>query len=152
MKDDMLLYKHSARCPAAIQLFLDCNPHYWCFTPMPQQDAQRENQGYELPTSIPADPSSLSVTSAQTRSDHEAGCCMTDLPPFPSNQYTFSTGQCAQQFRYFKMKQDYHLPNGNLDLYNAVIIAVCKLTHPLSLLIDERMIVSFFFLLLSSTR
>ncbi len=126
VKDDMLLYKHSARCPAAIQLFLDCNPQYWSFIPMLQNEAQDDNQFYQLPNSIPMDPSSLFITSADLRSDNEAGCCMTDLPPLPSNKYTFSTRQCAQQFLYFKNKQDYRWPNFNLDLYNATILAVCK--------------------------
>ncbi len=63
----MLLYKHSARYPAAIQLFLDFNPQYWSFIPMLEREAQNNNQFYELPGSIPADPSSLLLTSARTR-------------------------------------------------------------------------------------
>lgn len=123
----MLLYKHSARCPTAMQLFLNCNPQYWSFVPMLEQEAQKDNQSYQLPHSVPHDPSSLLITSSNIRSDHEAGCCMTNLPPLPSNKYTFSTRQCAQQFQYFKTKQDYYIPNYNLNLYNAKIIAVCKL-------------------------
>lgn len=34
MADQMLLYKHSTRCPSAIQMFLDCNPQYWKFVPV----------------------------------------------------------------------------------------------------------------------
>lgn len=32
--DHRSLYEHSARCPTALQLFLDYNPKYWCFVPM----------------------------------------------------------------------------------------------------------------------
>lgn len=122
----MLLYRHSARCPAAMQLFLDCNPHYWSFVPMLQQDAQQENRYYSLPASIPIDPTSSVSSSVHLRSDHDAGSCMTDLPPLPSNEYTFSSRQCVEQFQYFQNKRDYRWPNFNLDLYNAKIIAVCK--------------------------
>ena len=122
----MLLYKHSARCPKAIQMFLDLNPRYWPLIPMPIREAQQENQSYVLPPSIPEDPTSHVITSIHTRSDHITGSCMVDLPPFPSNQYTFSTRQCAEQFRFFKTKEDLQMPNYNLDLYNATIVAVCK--------------------------
>ncbi len=126
----MLLYKHSARCPYAIQIFLDCNPHYWPFIPMPIYEAQQENQFYHhdhFPTTIPHDPTSHVVTSSRTRSDHDTGCCMVALPPpFPSDQYTFSLRQSIEQFQFFQTKQDYRLPNLNLDLYDATIIAVCK--------------------------
>ena len=125
----MLLYKHSARCPAAMQLFLDCNSQYWPFIPMLEQDAQKDNQLYQLPPSIPPDPSSPLMTSSHTRTDHEAGCSMTNLPPLPSRQYTFSTRQSAQQFLYFKNRQDYYWPNFNLNLYRAAIIALCKYSY-----------------------
>ena len=39
----MLLYKHSARCSSVIQIFLDCNPHYWCFVPMLKTEEQTQN-------------------------------------------------------------------------------------------------------------
>ncbi|CAF1403722.1 unnamed protein product [Adineta steineri] len=38
--DTMLIYKHSIRCPSAIQLFLDCNPQYWHFVPMLKVEIQ----------------------------------------------------------------------------------------------------------------
>ena len=122
----MLLYKHFARCPTAIQLFLDCNPHYWSFVPMLKQDAQQENHSYRRPSSIPIDPTSTTNANRHIRSDHETGLCMTDLPPLPSNDYTFSNRQCVEQFQYFQNKRDYQWPNFHLDLYNAKIIAVCK--------------------------
>lgn len=126
----MLLYKHSARCPHAIQMFLDCNPQYWPLIPMSIHEAQQENQFYHedhFPNTVPHDPISHVVTSNMTRSDHDTAYCMTALPPFPSDQYTFSLRQCVAQFQFFQTKQDYHMPNADLDLYDATIIAVCKL-------------------------
>jgi hypothetical protein len=122
----MLLYKHSARCPSAIQMFLDCNPRYWRFVPMTKDEAQSQNESYILPDSIPIDPTSHVVPNEYTRSDFEVGNCMNNLPLLPSENYTFSTRQCGKQFQAFKDKRDLLMPNFDLDLYNATIIAVCK--------------------------
>lgn len=126
VKDGMLLYRHSARCSVAMQWFLDCNPHYWPFVPITKEQARIDNESYVLPSSIPTDPTSTNITAPYIRSDLEAGTCLTDLPPFSSNDYTFSTRQCAEQFQIFKNERNLLLPNNDLDLYNATIIAVCK--------------------------
>ncbi|CAF1575645.1 unnamed protein product, partial [Adineta steineri] len=46
MIDKMRLYQHSARCPTALRLFLDCNPNYWCFIPMVKHEALAEDIAY----------------------------------------------------------------------------------------------------------
>jgi hypothetical protein len=125
-KDGMLLYKHSARCPAAMQLFLDWNPRYWPLVPMTMADARVDNDTFILPDGIPLDPTSHQITSTGTRSDHEAGTFMNDLPRPPSPAYTFSDRQCAEQFQFFKHEQDLRQPNDLLDLYDATIVAVRK--------------------------
>ena len=107
----MLLYKHSARCPAAIQLFLDCNPQYWCFVPMPKTEEEAQN---------------TASFSLHTRRDQEATVWLNSLPPVPSENYTFSVHQRTEQLQIFKDKRDRLTPNFNLDLYNATIFAVCK--------------------------
>lgn len=122
----MLLYRHSARCPAAMQWFLNCNPHFWPFVPLEKTRAHMDNAIYVMPSSIPADPTSPMVTESNRRSDLEAGTCLNDLPDLPSDDYTFSTRQCAEQFKIFKNKDNQLLPNNDLDLYNATIVAVCK--------------------------
>jgi len=125
-KDGMLLYRHSARCSIAMQWFLNCNPdYYWCFVPMTKEQAEIENKFYVLPLSIPTDPTSPVITGRYRRSDLAAGTFMTNLPPLPSNYYTFSTRQCAEQFQIFKNERNLLMPNNNLDLYNAAIVAVC---------------------------
>ncbi len=125
----MLLYKHSARCPSAIQMFLDCNPQYWCFVPMPKIEAQTQNLASD---SLPSDYIVLGPTSTfvsnrhHTSGDQEASSYMNNLPPLPSENYTFSTYQRTKQFQAFKDKRDHLIPNFHLDLYNATIIAVRK--------------------------
>jgi len=39
--DQNWLYKHLVRCPVIIQKFLDQNPTYWCFVPVPKDRALR---------------------------------------------------------------------------------------------------------------
>ena len=42
----MALYQHSARCPSAMQWFLDENPEYWPFVPI-ENDADNNNNKSE---------------------------------------------------------------------------------------------------------
>lgn len=126
MKDAMSLYRHSARCPIAMQWFLNCNPQFWSFVPMTIEEAQMDNANYVIDPSIPIDPISTEIVHDQRRSDFEAGLFLTDLPSLPSTNYTFSNRQCAEQFLLFKNKQNRLSANSHLDLYNATIIAVCK--------------------------
>ena len=41
--DHRSLYEHSARCPTALQLFLDYNPTYWCFVPMVKNSSSAQS-------------------------------------------------------------------------------------------------------------
>jgi hypothetical protein len=124
VKDGMLLYRHSARCAKAMHLFLTCNPAYWAFVPMLKQRADDENGSFVMPSTIPMDPTSLSTSNRLQRSDHATGMCMTDLPPLPNTDYTFSLRQCAEQFLLFRPETKRILYNANLDLYDASIVAV----------------------------
>ncbi|UJR06545.1 hypothetical protein I4U23_010828 [Adineta vaga] len=39
----MKLYQHSTECPVALNMFLKCQPVYWCFVPMTKKQAVIEN-------------------------------------------------------------------------------------------------------------
>nr|ACD54667.1 unknown [Adineta vaga] len=43
ISNKMRLYRHSARCPVALRVFLDCNPMYWCFVSIAWNDFVDEN-------------------------------------------------------------------------------------------------------------
>ena len=101
VKDAMLLYRHSARCPAAMQMFLDVNPRYWPFVPMTIDLANEQDR---------IQPINLTRTII--------------VPP-PPHGYRFSQQQQQAQLRYFQDKQDLLMPEPCLDLYNATIVAVC---------------------------
>ncbi|CAF1431374.1 unnamed protein product [Adineta steineri] len=123
--DNQLLYKHSARCSYAIQMFLDCNPQYWCFVPMSTMEAETQNLTSDLSSVCTAFDLSLTFpTNIHSYHDQEAGAYMTDLPPLPSENYTFSIHQRSKQIQLLKDKRECLKPNLHLDLYNATIIAV----------------------------
>ena len=127
MADASLVYKHSAHCSAAIQMFVDCNPQYWCFVPMPRIEAQKQNltAGLAADSTI-FDSRSTSLLTSQTRRDQEASTYMHHLPAVPSENYAFSAWQRSKQLQTFKHKRDCLTPNIHLDLYDAAIVTVRK--------------------------
>jgi hypothetical protein len=133
----MLLYKHAARCPWTIQIFLNFNPIYWRFLPITSNEAVQQSRHYVLPSSLvifdsvhptsiaSKDRHAISAT-ANTRADEEARSCMRNIPEVPRG-YTFSTRQRIEQFQYFKDKLDIRTKqNESIDLFNVAVIAVCK--------------------------
>lgn len=110
----MLLYQHSVRCSAAMQMFLDCNPHYWCFVPMLKNEVQEQ----DLTTTSPLDSNRY-----QCR-DLEVSSYVNNLPPMSSDNYTFSNSQRIGQTQFFKEKYHHRQPNLQLDLYNAAIVVL----------------------------
>ena len=137
VKDRMLVYKHAARCPWTIQIFLNFNPVYECFIPMTITEAGQKNRKYVPPSSLVfhdvVNPTSIAskdreaiVGSATTRSDEMVRSCMRNIPLVPPG-YTFSTRQRIQQFQYFKAKHDIKIgQDPTIDLFNVAIIAVCE--------------------------
>ncbi|CAF3752400.1 unnamed protein product [Rotaria sp. Silwood1] len=117
VKDRMKLYQHSARCPVAMQIFLDANPQYWRFVPMTLEESQRPEQQI-VQSLVISDELSHHL---RTRRDCEI--CVEAVPK-PSKGYTFSNRQIMLQTQYFHKLQDKTLPNQTIDLYNATIVAV----------------------------
>jgi hypothetical protein len=105
-KARMRLYQHLTQCPTVIQMFLDCNPQYWRFVPMLDQEAyvhdeQRGNLQAHIQRPDPTIEHKLKYV------------------PIPPTGYRFSKYQKLKQYEYFYMKLDENLPNMNLDLYDA---------------------------------
>ena len=137
VKDRMLLYRHAARCPCTIQIFLDFNPSYACFIPITDAEATQKNRNFVLPASLilhdAINPSSIGSkhreaipTTATTRSDETVRSCIRNIPAVPSG-YAFSMKQRVQQFQYFKAKRDSQLNQNKLvDLFNVATVAVCE--------------------------
>ena len=117
----MQLYQHSTRCRAAMQIFLDANPHYWRFVPMTMDEANKSEQ-QTIPRPQLSDESDLN-----RRSKEDCQVCIQDVPR-PPTEFTFSNRQIVRQAEYFHKKRDKTLANCDIDLYRATIVAVCKLS------------------------
>ena len=126
----MRLYQHSARCPTAMQLFLNCYPHYWIFVPMPISILQQENVDYiKSEQVIASSTSTRSFTTATTtstiRNDADIQLCLNNIP-LPPHNYHFSKQQRDAQIDFFRNRKDQQLPDLPLNLYDASVIVVCK--------------------------
>ena len=137
----MRLYRHSTLCRTAMQMFLNCNPQYWCFVPVNNMDADNDDivytqmgsptiniisHHYSYDENYLDEKSAVSVTAAtDVRSDEETQWLVDNLP-VPPLGYRFTQRQRYQQYTFFKNKQDlFAPPSSHLDLYNATIVFVC---------------------------
>ncbi|CAF1548442.1 unnamed protein product [Rotaria sordida] len=123
----MRLYQHSARCPEVLRSFLDCNPMYWCFIPLPWDEAVTENVA-NRPGNSTTDPN-LDAVIATTAVDNRRVANYLDNVPLPPTPYAFSYRQIKQQRLFFERlvtSSIHYRPYIKLDLYNIAIIPVCK--------------------------
>lgn len=116
------LYQHSARCSVALQLFLDSNTEYWCLIPMKIVELnmvhvtiQRQNIDVSLVPEM-----------SRIRTDKDVHRLITGLPK-PALGFDFSLSQREEQKVFFKHLYDRIIPRYDVDLYNANIVAICKL-------------------------
>ncbi|CAF1266381.1 unnamed protein product [Rotaria sordida] len=99
MANQMRLYQHSARCAGALRSFLDCNPMYWCFIPLPWDEAVTENAA-NRPKPSTTDPN-LDAVIATTAVDNRRVANYLDNVLLPPTSYTFSFRQLKQQRLFF---------------------------------------------------
>lgn len=118
----MKLYQHIARCPVAIQIFLDANPQYWSFIPMTLEESERSEQ------KLIEHPILFDELDSNRRLKRETQLYVESVPK-PPKGYVFSNQQIAVQTEYFHHKKDKILPNFDIDLYNATTVAVCELFY-----------------------
>ena len=116
----MKLYQHSARCPVAMQIFLDANPQYWSFTPMTIEESQQSEQQSIRHSIEFSDQLDWNVCSKEDCRRY------VEAVPKPPTGYIFSNQQILLQAQYFHRKRDKNLPNQDIDLYDATIVAVRK--------------------------
>ncbi|CAF1520678.1 unnamed protein product [Adineta ricciae] len=116
-KDRMQLYKHSTRCLDAMQIFLDANPQYWRFVPMAMDKAVTPEQ------QTITRPQLFDESDPNCRSKEDCQVCIQAVPR-PPDEFTFSNRQILRQAEYFHNKRDKTLPNRDIDLYHATIVAV----------------------------
>ncbi|CAF1406327.1 unnamed protein product [Rotaria sordida] len=138
----MRLYQHSARCPIALRLFLECNPNYWCFIPLLVDEAAVENKAY-VQERTPCSTSSNEAAAAATittnaelnvvldmvgrmHRNRKVASCLQQVPLAPV-KYVFSYDQREEQrlfFEQFLASDVDQCPYSIVDLYQVAIIAV----------------------------
>lgn len=116
-KDRMKLYQHSARCPVTMQIFLDANPQYWRFVPMPMEESMQPEE-CQIQRPVLSD-----EVNRQYRTKEDALACIEAVPKPPSG-YAFSNRQLVLQTKFFYQKRDQQGPSMDIDLYQATIVAV----------------------------
>lgn len=122
----MRVYQHSARCPVALRAFLDCNPQYQCFIPMPWHDALVDNLNY-FGRSWDGQESMATIDATEEHHDPRVNIFLVHLPDLPHG-YVFSYRQEHQQrqfVRRFLELPPLQLPYRSLDLYQYKVLAVC---------------------------
>lgn len=126
----MRLYQHTARCPVALEAFIDCNPMYRCFVPMDWHDALIDNTEYlgrEHNVRL-----RLRYDDAHHNDpdDPENGADVIEYlqrVPLPLTAYAFSYQQRREQrtfFRHFLALDSPRSIYRALDLYQYKVIAV----------------------------
>ncbi|CAF1029938.1 unnamed protein product [Adineta ricciae] len=122
----MRLYRHSARCPVALRVFLDCNPAHWCFVPMTWHDSATESIRVLAQRSNERDPEIANIVRMGAINDRTVARQL-DSVPIPPAPYAFSYRQRQQQREFFERLATLPLgrsPYSTIDLYQAKIIAV----------------------------
>ena len=127
----MCLYRHLARCPVALRQFLSSNPSYWCFIPLPWEEALADNIVY-LPNASTTN-SQLMTMMSNCFKDYQEVAGQLDYMPLPPPAYTFSYRQRQNQRQFFERLShstsfltNNSMPYTPLDLYKVSIIAVRK--------------------------
>jgi len=121
-------------CSAALQLFLDENPDYWCFVPVRSIDVNLIDTPSRRSQSRRASSEASAYTIEQPvrpRDDDEVKFLVVNVPKPPSG-FIFSTNQRQQQGEFFKLSKDRIVPRDLPDLYNADIVAVCMFSFAFS--------------------
>lgn len=113
-KDRMKLYQHSTQCRVAWQCFLDRNPEYWPFIPMPIDSVNETDQ-------VIIDEQQIK------RRSYEQARIYVDALPKPPAGFIFTEQQKREQLRFFQLKKDMIAFDLDTDLYRSSVISVCKL-------------------------
>lgn len=139
------LVEHSTHCPVALNMFLKCQPKYWCFVPMADSDADLDDAKYsDHQNRIVGDvtlPDVTSIGSVYQRSPTLIRWCMDHLPTPPAN-YRFSERQRMEQYDFFLSRCDLY-PTRFLDMYNATIVVACKFIVQLCYVLHLFFLLSF---------
>ena len=122
------LYRHSTQCSVALNVFLTCQPNYWCFVPITTAEAMIDDTQLTMnERSILNDHGSQNnpqTVSEYNRDSSLVHWCLAHVPLPPPN-YQFSVRQRIEQYCFFRDRLDL-FPSRFLDLYNAAIVIASR--------------------------
>ncbi|CAF4337362.1 unnamed protein product, partial [Adineta steineri] len=119
--DENWLYRHSARCPAVLELFLNNNPSYWCFVPVPMKREMRSR----IHTPSPPPPLLAAAAPFSIQRQDIMVQRLADNVPKPMGDYEFTPEHVSEQKQFFKYCKDRHPINmHHLRFHQATIVAV----------------------------
>ena len=98
--DKMRLYRHLARCPVALRSILYSNPNYWCFIPLPWEEALADNIVY-LPNASTTN-SQLMTMMFISFTDNQEVAGQLDYASLPPTACTFLYRQRQNQRQFFE--------------------------------------------------
>ncbi|CAF3808946.1 unnamed protein product [Rotaria sp. Silwood1] len=124
-EDQNRLYEHSTYCLAALKIFLETHPDFWCFVPMTKEQVaiddatltmadRNQLAEYEHSSTLPTE------TNAYQRDMNLVRWCIKYLAPPPPN-YQYSLRQKIEQYEFFREKKECFVSRF-LSLYNAAIV------------------------------
>jgi hypothetical protein len=124
----MLLYQHLARCPVALQLFLDVNPDFWCLVPIKSNEvALPIHANISITTQIIPSPTTIESTLVYNKRLNALAKYLMEGIPKPPFGYVFSEQQVNEQLNFFRNKKDQLKSSTlkkNIDLFNAIIVTI----------------------------
>ena len=123
------LYQHSTQCSVALQVFLKCQPAYWCFVPMTKEqvliDDVHITAAQRNILAQYADSASIETEINEYQREMTlVRWCVNHVPAPPLN-YQFSLRQKIEQYEFFRDRSDRFLSRF-LDLYNAAMVIARK--------------------------
>jgi hypothetical protein len=128
INDENWLCQHAARCPKLMQAFLDCNPAFWCFVPIPTDRTLRASM-FAPPEQLLQQPLGQITTTVTPlppeRRNETLSMRFTNNIPKPPGKYVFKREQFTEQKLFFKYGKDRDpIKIDNLNFYNPTIVAV----------------------------
>jgi hypothetical protein len=125
------LYEHSTQCAVALNVFLRCQPIYWCFVPITVEQAMADDSGLTSTEASILMEGSEKATADSVSPYHRPPSlihwCLRNVP-LPPSTHQFSLRQRIEQYGFFRDRLDL-FPTRFLDLYNAAMVMTSQYAH-----------------------
>ena len=115
----------------ALNVFLRCQPIYWCFVPITVEQAMADDSGLTSTEASILMEGSAKATADSVSPYHRPPSlihwCLRNVP-LPPSTHQFSLRQRIEQYGFFRDRLDL-FPTRFLDLYNAAMVMTSQYAH-----------------------